>query len=124
MTTHLAQSGSNLGIIRGLGDLGLETVATGDAPDLIGGLVSVVVGVLTIIATIFLLIQIITGAIAWMGAGGDKQAIENARKKIMNGIIGIVIIVSAIFLLDLIGQLLGLDYIMDPGAAIENITRL
>jgi hypothetical protein len=42
-------------------------------------------------ATIFFFILIV-GAIQWIGAGGDKVSIESARKKVMNAIIGLVIL--------------------------------
>ena len=78
--------------------------------------ISNVIGVLTIVAIIWFVFVLITGAISWISAGGDKNAVEGARKKITNGIIGLVITIAAIFIIDLIGTFLGIPNILDIGS--------
>lgn len=69
--------------------------------------ISTAVGLMTIIAAIWFVFVFMTGAIGIISAGSDKQALEGARKKITTGIIGLVVVVVAIFAIDLISNILG-----------------
>lgn len=71
--------------------------------------ISSLIGILTVVAGLWLIFTIITGGIAYINAGGDKAAIEEARKKILIGIVGLTIVISALFLTDLIGYIIGFD---------------
>jgi len=73
--------------------------------------ISSAVGLMTIIGIIWFVFILVTGAIGIISAGGDKQALETARKKITTGIIGLVIIIAALFIIDLFGYLLGIENI-------------
>lgn len=75
---------------------------------------SKIIGVMTVVAFIWFTFQIVIGAIRIVASGGDKGAIEGARKQITTGIIGIVIVVAAIFIVSLVGQILGLNSILNP----------
>lgn len=105
----------NLGELKGLGPLGFENIEiTRDAAiDLFNKVISNIIGIMTIVAGIWFIFQFIIGAFGWLTAGGDKAAMENAQKKITNGVIGLVIVVAAIFLIDLLGRLIGLE-ILSP----------
>jgi len=119
----IAQRSENLGEpLRGIGPLGLEgQLASGGIPTF-NKVLSTTVGLLTIVAGIYFIFLMISGAISWMGAGGDKGAIEDARKRIMNGIIGLIIVIAGFFIIDLIGYLIGIDFLR--GAfLIFNITQ-
>ena len=117
---HLAQVQTNLeGTINAIGELGNPGT---EAPGLFVSIISGTIGLLTIIAGIYFAFILITGAISWIGAGGDSQKLENARKKITNGAIGIAIVVAAIFAVEIVGQLLVFDYILDPAAIISTLT--
>lgn len=72
-------------------------------------LFSTVIGVMTVIAGIWFIFTVFIGAIGWITAGGDKGAVEAARKRIANGVTGLVVTVIAIFLISLVGQILGFD---------------
>lgn len=111
-----------LGEIRGLGPLGLENIPiTIDyAVGLFNQVIQNIVGIMTIVAGIWFIFQVIIGGIGWLTAGGDKAKVESAQKKITQGIIGLAIVIIAIFLIDLIGTLLGLE-ILRPGQFIVNI---
>ena len=74
---------------------------------------SAIIGLITMIAGIWFIFLLVTGAIGIMTAGGDKTAAENARKRITSGIIGLGVVVAAVFLADLVGSLLGLN-VLDP----------
>lgn len=112
----LAQSSEVVGDpITGTGPLGLEGQAGTSISDLLNRVITILVGIFTIVASIYFLFQLISGAYIWIGAGGDKVAIENARKKILNGFIGLAVVIAAVFLLDFLGEVLGIPYLTSPG---------
>lgn len=75
--------------------------------------ISSMVGLLTIIAIIWFIFVFVTGAIGIISSGGDKQALETARKKITTGILGLIVVVAAIFIIKLIGVLIGIPNILN-----------
>lgn len=95
----------------GFGPLGLEQ--NQDGVSTFARVISSAIGLITIIGIIWVVIIIVTGAIGIITSGGDKNSLENAKKKISNGIIGLVILVSSLFILTLIGKFLGLTSILD-----------
>lgn len=110
MLSFLALEGKELGPIRGIGPLGFEK-DTGktpfNAPELFQTVLSNIIGVLAASGIIWFVFQFIIGAIGWMSAGGDSKAIEEARKRIMNAVIGLVIVLTAVVLISVVGELLG-----------------
>ena len=76
-------------------------------------LISNIVGVLTVFAFIFFAIQIILAGYGFLSAEGDKGKMEIARKKLTDGAMGIFVIVIALGLVALLGDLLGLEKILD-----------
>lgn len=91
---------------KGLGDGPLAN-PSGDGVDTFASFLSSVVGLITIIGIIWFMFILITGAIGIISSGGDKGALEGAKKKIATGLIGLVVLVVAMFILSLIGSLLG-----------------
>ena len=81
----------------------------GSGIDIFSNFISTVIGLLTIIGVIWFIFVLITGAIGMISAGGDKAQLEAARKRITSGLIGLVIIISAVFILDFVGFLFGID---------------
>lgn len=79
---------------------------------------SKILGFLTIIAALYFFFQLVTAGIAWIGSGGDKTNIEAARNKIMNAILGLVIVAGAWVFVGVIGTFIGLK-ILDPGSLID-----
>lgn len=102
------------GGFKGFGKLGLDEGSLASNASLtFSGFISSVIGIMTIVAIIWFIFIFITGAISYMSSGGDKAAIEGARKKIVNGIIGLVMVIIAIFVIRLIGYLLGVPDILN-----------
>lgn len=80
------------------------------------------IGLMTIIAVIWFVFVIITGAIGIISSGGDKAAYESARKRITTGLIGFVAVIAAIFILDLIGTLFDIPF-LNLGELFGRITK-
>ena len=79
----------------GLGDRGLK--------DSINSIIQILLGFLGILAVIIIL----WGGFIWMTAAGDETKVDKAKKLIISGIVGIVIILAAYiiakFVIDTIG---------------------
>ncbi|MBU0998106.1 hypothetical protein KJ570_01035 [Patescibacteria group bacterium] len=124
MKKLLTQKATTLGEpLKGIGKLGLEGEDAANAPILFNNIISMAIGIITIVAFIWFLFKLITGAIAIMSAGSDKQALENAKSSITMGIIGLIITVSAIFLADLIGNILGIENLLNPASLLDTVLK-
>ena len=75
------------------------------------GFISNIIGIMTIVAVIYFIIQIILAGYSFISAHGDKNKIEAARSRLTNGILGITIVVVALGIGAFIATLLG---ITDP----------
>jgi hypothetical protein len=75
----------------------------------IGQIISVILPYIFAAAGIALLIYLILGGLQLMTSQGDPKAIEAAKGKITNAVIGFVIVFIAFFVVQLLGQLLHLQ---------------
>lgn len=96
------------------------------APDYeIGKIISGALGLIMIFAAIICFIFLVTGGMSWITSGGDKAAVETARNRIMNAIIGLILILSVWAIINLLFPMLGLSFpaIQLPGIGrgLENI---
>jgi hypothetical protein len=107
-----------VGPLQGVGPLGAPG---GNASFLFSSTLSKIIGVITVVGFIWFTFQVIFGAVRIIASGGDKAAVESARKQITTGIIGVVVMVSGIFIVSLVGQLLGINNILNPLCIIENV---
>lgn len=73
------------------GTAGIATTGPDALPRIIGTIINVVLGFMGIV----LLFYVILAGWEWMSAGGDGKKVEEAKTRIKNAIIGLVIIVSA-----------------------------
>ena len=76
---------------------------------IVGTLITNVIGLFFIFAFFLTLLYLIMGGIQWITGGGDKSQLEQARNKITNAIIGLVIVAAAYAIFTLVGQFFGLD---------------
>lgn len=115
-----------LGDIRGPGPLGLENVTPralekGAAADVFVDTISKIIGFLTAVAIIWFIFQFILGAMSWITAGGDAKAVEAAKAKLSNAVLGIVVVLTALVIVGVIGALLKID-ILNLGMFIRTLT--
>lgn len=94
---------------------------TDQAPLTLQKIISSIIGVLTIVAILYFLFVLITGALSYISSGSDKNKVEEARNKISTGIVGLIIVISAIFLADLLGYLLGVNILEFYGLFINSL---
>lgn len=105
--------------IGGVGNLGLEgeiinktTVGTQFTEFL-----STIVTVITVVGGLAFIIFFSLGALKWLTAGGDKNKVEEAKSQMTQGVIGLIAIVAALFVVGIIGGVLGID-ILNPFATL------
>jgi hypothetical protein len=77
-------------------DIGLEyatSIGLGsrDIRETVGGVIRAFMGLLGIVAVVIILL----GGFKWMTAGGSEEKVNEAKKLIISGIIGLVIIMMA-----------------------------
>lgn len=103
----LAQAPQNLGRFTGIGPLG----TVGDdvlAVIQFTGIVSNVIGVLTVSAGLWFIFQVLGGAIQWISSGSEKQSLQNAQKRIANAIVGLVVVIMSYTIIGVVGLVFGL----------------
>jgi hypothetical protein len=109
---------SELGTLEGLGPLG--KVNTSDPIWSFATFTSVMstgLAVLTVSGGIWFIIQIMAGTFQWLSSGGEKQALQNAQKRIMNAILGLFVVVFSYALIYIIGIIFGID-ILSPARSL------
>lgn len=108
MEPKLLAKVTNVGpALYGLGPLG--QVAAGGQGAALENVISISIGLITLLAGIWFLLQMFLGAFNWISAGGDKSALEKAQKRITNAVIGLFMVVFAYGFTALVGKVLGLN---------------
>lgn len=64
-----------------------------------------------LVAGLVLLAMLIWGGIQWMTAGGDKEAVTRAQKRITSALIGFVIFMAVFAIINFIAPAVGLDFL-------------
>lgn len=86
------------------------------------GAVSSVIGVMTVAAAIWFIFQFMTGGFYWITSAGDKAKLNEARDRIQNAFIGLIVVVAGWAVLALAGQFLGYDIVINkPGDVIDQL---
>lgn len=119
--------GTPLGTIGGVGLGPMGNIGTGlGAGDGAKALISItsvissLIGLMTVIAGIWFIFMFLIGGYSWMTSMGDKHKLEDARNRIVNALIGLVIIVAGWGILALVGQFFGWDILISNPATIIN----
>lgn len=73
------------------GFAGTAGLGTADLPTTIASIIRTILGFLGIIAVVIILF----GGFKWMTSGGNEDKVKEAKKLIISGIIGLVIVISA-----------------------------
>ena len=117
----LAQNRTIYNPLRGIGPLGLEGEISSQGGTMLERMLSGLIGIMTFVAGIWFIIKIIVAGYGFISAGGNSEEMKKSREAITNSLIGLTIVVAAIFLLSLIGNLLHVNF-LDIGALIETIS--
>jgi hypothetical protein len=95
----------------GLGPMGNIVSTVTPTSGLIGvtKVLSTVIGFMTVCAGIYFIFMFLIGGYTWMTSMGDKQRLEQARDRIVNALIGLVIVIAGWSILALVGQIFNWD---------------
>jgi len=116
--------GAGLGPMGGIVDKFIGKGEAGGVAALksVTGVISSVIGLMTVCAGIWFIFMLLIGGYTWMSSMGDKHKLEEARDRIVYGLIGLVIVVAGIAILALAGQFFGWDILIsDPAKIIHQI---
>lgn len=87
--------------------LGTGSISQGGT--IVGKLISSIGGLFFIFSFFLTFLYLLTGGVSWLTSGGDKAKLAEARDKITNALIGLVIVAAAYAVFALVGQFFGLD---------------
>ncbi len=82
--------------------------------------ISQLIGFLTVGASLFFIIYFIMGAFKWTTAGGDSGKVQKARDQMIQGAMGLILIVAAYSVMGIIGTVLGVE-ILQPANTLRSI---
>lgn len=108
--------GTSLGGILGGKGFGIinenlgQISTTQQAGGMVVYILSRVIGFLTVAASLWFLIQILIGGLSWISAGGEKNKLTEARERLTNSFIGLVVVVAAWAILALTGVFFGVEF--------------
>lgn len=94
---------------------------TGDPVQRIAQIISTAIGLLTVMAGIYFIFNIITSAIGIITSAGDKGNLETARTKMTHSLLGLIVTISALFIVDMLSSVLGLPKILEFGTMIGGL---
>lgn len=86
----------------------------------LSGLMSKIIGVLTVAGGLWFMIQFLIGAFRWITSGGDKTNVEAAKEHLTHSVISLAILVSAYIIAGLVGAIFGLD-LLNPQIVIQSL---
>ena len=92
---------------------GLGIQPTTNPTNKLENMISQIIGVLSVVAVIWFVFQVIFAGYKYMSAQGDKNKLETARNSLTQGILGLTISLIAIFIASLIAKLAGFNDIFD-----------
>ncbi len=115
-STHklLAQNPTGLGNLGTGPGFGLFTSdkVSGNPLAPIVNIISFVIGIITISAAIYFIIQFMIGAFQWLASSGDKSRLTSAQDRITHAFIGFIILIGAYGIMSLLSTLTGFDFLL------------
>jgi len=73
----------------------------------LSSLLSTVITIILAVGGLYFFFQLITGGVSWIGSGGDKAKLEEARSKLLSAGIGLILLFSAFAIITLVENVFG-----------------
>ena len=90
---------------------------TGDPVELMSRIIQLLVNLAFIAGVVIFVFMIILGGIQWISAGGDKARVVEARSKLTNAFIGLVVLFSLFFIIKVVERVFGVNILtIDVGS--------
>jgi hypothetical protein len=93
----------------GLTGLGIKP--TGNIGEQVAGIISTVIGVLTVLAVIWFIIEFVVSGVLLISSAGDQEKTAEAKKRLTQSLMGLVIVLGAMFLFTIISYIAGIDFL-------------
>ncbi|MDD3679243.1 MAG: hypothetical protein PHX72_00050 [Candidatus Shapirobacteria bacterium] len=87
----------------------------------IADIVSVVIGILTVLAIIWFIIEFVVSGYMLISSTGDQEKTAEAKKRLTQSLIGLVIVLSAIVLINVIAYIFNIDF-LNIGEYLNNLS--
>jgi len=84
---------------------------TGNIGEQIAGIISTVIGVLTVLAVIWFIIEFVVSGFLLISSAGDQEKTAEAKKRLTQSLMGLVIVLGAMFLFTIISYIAGIDFL-------------
>jgi len=97
-----------------------NTGLSGSSLEGLESIVSTALGILTIVGAILFIVYFFLAGLKWLTAGGDSGKVQKARDEMVQGVLGLIVMVAAYGIIGLVGTILGLD-ILNPGQTVFTI---
>lgn len=129
MNRLLASNGTPLGDkpLRGPGTIGdaVNDVVEGggagtEVVDVFSQQFSNIIGLITVIAGIFFIVNFLIAGFDWIQSSGDSGKVEKARQRMVNSALGLLVLVISFGIIGVIGGVFGIE-LLNPGAAFLEI---
>jgi hypothetical protein len=88
--------------------------------DQIAGIISTVIGILTALAIIWFIIEFVVSGYLLINSAGDQEKTAEAKKRLTQSLMGLVIVIGAMFLFTIISYIAGIDF-LNIGNFIQNL---
>jgi hypothetical protein len=82
--------------------------------------ISDIIGVITVLGTLFFIVYAFIAAFSWITAAGDTGKVEKAKDRLVWSTLGLILIVATYAIIGLIGGIIGLD-LLEPAKMIQEI---
>jgi hypothetical protein len=92
---------------------GIPVSSAQDATDKFEKLAGQIIGVLTLVSILYFIIQIILAGYAFISSQGEEKNMEMARKRLTEGILGLVIVIIAVGAGTLLAKIAGIPNVLD-----------
>ncbi len=84
---------------------------------------SFILTLLLVVGVVIALAFLVYGGIKWILSGGDKAGVDAARKHIVAAIIGLVIVITAFVIVNIVFQLVGIPNPLTGNFCIPSLTN-
>ncbi len=88
-----------------------QTVSEDTILDTLVKFLSNLIGVITLLGGLFFIVYFFIGAFKWITSGGDSGKVEEARNRMLQATLGLIVMVISYSLIGIIGSVIGLDLI-------------
>ncbi len=119
LVADLGIGGDNGGTIQGVG-IGQNAQIYSNPASYFTLQLSRIIGFITLIGAVFFVIYLILAGFEWLQAGGDTGKVEKAKGRMINGAVGLLVMILATAIAGVIGGVFGLD-ILNPQNVFNNL---